>query len=66
MLGLGIIIGILIGAAIGSAIGSHVAYADGIYDEKHKWYIHAKAHLHKEEDFLPYNHNEDDEEGGEK
>lgn len=52
MLGLGIIIGILIGAAIGSAIGSHVAYADGIYDEKHKRYIHAKAHFHKEEDFM--------------
>ncbi len=59
MLGLGIIIGILIGAAIGSAIGSHVAYADGIYDEKHKWYIHAKGHFHKEEDFMEGGNDDD-------
>ena len=51
MLGLGIIIGILIGAAIGSAISGHVAYMDGITDERRKWYIHAHCHFHKEEDF---------------
>jgi hypothetical protein len=65
MLGLGIIIGILIGAAMGSAISGHVAYVEGIQDERRKWYVHAHCHFHKEEDFLPYNHDEDDEEGGE-
>ena len=52
MIYLGIMIGILIGAAIGSAISGHVAYMDGIQDERRKWYVHARGHLHKEEDFM--------------
>lgn len=51
MIVIGIIIGILIGAAIGSAISGHVAYMDGVMDEKRKWYVHAHWHLHDEESF---------------
>lgn len=51
MLGLGIIIGIWIGVAIGCAMGGHIAYEEGIMDERRKWYIHAERHFYKEEDF---------------
>lgn len=52
MLILGILIGIWIGVAIGCAMGGHIAYEEGIMDERRKWYIHAERHFYKEEDFM--------------
>lgn len=57
MIVVGIIIGICVGLATGDAIGGHVAYKEGIEDERRHWYIHAHCHGYDEGEF---------KEGGEK
>jgi len=41
-----------LGASIGSCISGHVAYEEGVTDERRKWYVHAEDHHWKEEDFI--------------
>lgn len=58
MLFAGIIIGFFIGLAIGNGIGGHVAYEEGIEDEKSQWYIHAHCHGHDARKFEKGESNE--------
>lgn len=46
-----LLIGIFLGMPIGNIIGGHVAYREGVEDERRKWYIHAHYHLHDESEF---------------
>lgn len=51
MMAVGIIIGLFVGLAIGDGIGGHVAYQEGIEDERRQWYIHAHMHGHDSRKF---------------
>ena len=52
MIVVGILIGLFIGIAIGDAIGGHVAYKEGIEDERRQWYIHAHCHGYDQGEFM--------------
>lgn len=53
-----ILLSILLGLAVIFQVG-HVAYEEGIQDERRKWYIHADCYGWKEEDFNPLEDNEE-------
>jgi hypothetical protein len=41
----------MFGVGLGCAISGHVAYEEGVSDERRKWYIHAHCWNWKEEEF---------------
>lgn len=45
---------LLIGLTVGELIGGHVAYEEGVMDERYRIYMHAKEHHWKVMDFLSY------------
>ena len=58
MIFVGIIIGLFFGLVIGDGIGGHVAYEEGIDDERRQWYIHAHFHGHDPRKFEKGKSNE--------